>query len=751
MLNHLVSMFKRGFWVVILAWIFVIYKIRILFGDSYSADSYAFYFLGKNIIQNFSYSSPAIRDFYLDPAGPLLSRSYPPLFPLLLGITDFLFKKNIASGPILNLLLCMIALYSWFIFSKKISNYLFFIPFLIPIFFSFIPVDHPLWRDALAGRSTVLTLPLFFTVLHLLSTPTLLTNSKISIGVGICLGMLTLTRFDTILFCFALPTIIYLTTKIPIKKTLLMYAALILVMLPWAIRNHFVFGSFLASSEAITTASNLSGIVPLQFFEHGIPMGVDNPNIWIHLRLTYLKANIGYVYSLLTTINEIGIVGLLTTILIKSIVFLYIPGFIFSFLYRKENCALWVYFVVSLTWCFFNIICMSLTSYGGDSRYYVISCFSIIGGSSFFIAAMIQKIINLKFTPQSAHSPHTSIMMGEIFFLLVLVYSTIHLHSKTIYYNQQDNFWSWGKHIDNTPVKKGELVAAVQAEKVAFYTGWNTIYLPNNLPRYIESSLYDENPQAWRNYRAWLKRWKPNYLIVRLFEYDHPLTQYPHATALTILDYGLDPVVLLKINLDETALTEQDKISNANVRDLWKQKMHAKIPDIESFYSDNASFKKGIALDWNGFIVPNTPENQSKFALQRVVLLPNGEQRVISEAWSESYTRYIRVHGGPISTEFSELPDRFKTIDGDPIPAFFVTNETWLRGVARKWAGFFVQNNAQNQRLYKAGYTVQLPTGDERTIVEVTRDADIITVRLTGDPIDGFKVGTPEHFKVRDK
>jgi hypothetical protein len=752
MLSYLESAFKRGFWLVILAWIFIIYKIKILIGASYSADSYAIYLLGKNIIENGNFYSPAIRDFYLDPSGPLLSRSYPPLFPLLIGITDFFLQQGIAAGIVINLLIYVFSLYLWFTLSKQISKYLFFIPLLLPIIFSFVPAEHPLWRDASAGRTTPITLLLLLAALYLLSKPSLLTDNKTSIGVGIFLGLLTLARFDATIFCFALPAIIYLLTPISIKKIMLMYGALILVMLPWAIRNFIVFGSFLASDNALTAASNMVGIVQLQFFENGVPMGIDNPKLWLYQRTTYLKANINYFYSTLTYVDTVGTAGLLKSFFIKFIVFLYIPGFIFSFIFRKKYFSMWMYFIASLTWCVFNLLCISLTSYGHDARYHAISWFLLIGGSAYFIAAIVQKLFvpkNEFFTQTEKVSAATVGM--ELFLFLALFALTIHTYSKTIYTNQQDNYWSWWKQTDSTPVKKGEWVAAIQAEKVAYYTGWNTIYLPSNQPGFVESSTYGENPQAWKNYRAWLKHWKPTYLVVRLFEYDNPLTQYPHATALTILDSGLDPVVLLKINLDEAALTEQDKINNDKMRALWGQTIHSKMPEHKIFYAGSPAFKNGIAIEWDGFIVPNTPENQSKFALQRVVLLPNGEQRVINEAWFEGHTRYIRVYGGPISTEFSELPDSFKTIDGDPIPAFFITNETWLRGVARKWAGFFVQNNAQNQQHYKVGHTVQLPTGDERTITKVTSDTNIITVYLTGDPIDGFKVGTPEHFKVVSK
>lgn len=733
MLSYFRSIVKRGFWIVLLAWVYIIANINALFGGHYTQDSYAFYLLGKSIMEGHGYISPAIRDFYLDPAGSLASRSYPPLFPVLVGITDFVLNESIAAGPVINFFICMFALYLWFLISKRISNCLFFIPFLLPILHSLLP-PMSLWVDATVGRSAVLTWPLFLATIHLLSKSSLLTDNKISVAVGFFLGLLTLARFDTLMFCFALPAIIFFTTSISIKKTLLMYATLIVVMLPWGMRNFIIFGSFLASDNTITATSTLSGILQLNFYADGMPLIKDNPKLWITQRFSYLQHNAWFLYSLLTDLTRWIAVSTPAAALVKVVALLYIPGFIFSFIVRKEIYPLWIYFVVSLAWCVFTIACISLTSYGGDPRYLVVSMFAIIGGGSFFIAFIIQKTITLIFKKAAFQTSKTNsgtTIIIELTIFLVFVFFTINYYSKELFYNKADYFWQWTKHIEKTPVKKGELVAAKEAEIISFHTGWNTIYLPLNTPQFDS------------NYQAWLTRWKPSYLIVDLYDFNSSLTTYPRASVLTILD----TVVLLKINLDETVLTEKDKADNAKNRHLWKQQILSKIPPRDAFFADIYSYKKGIATQGDGFVVQNTPDHQLAFANNRVVLLPNGEQRLIVEIVAERHYWHVKVLGGPISDQFSVLPDTFKTIDsGSP---FFVTNETFARGVARQWAGFIIQNTAANQQRYKVGYTVQLPTGDKRTITKITNDAAMITVYLAGDPIDGFKVGTPDHFEVR--
>lgn len=564
--KYLEFIFKRGFWVVLLAWVFITYNIKILLGDGYSQDSYTFYFLGKNIIAGNGYYSPTIRDFYLDPTGQLLSRSYPPLFPLLVGITDFLLNKSIAAGRVINLFICIFSLYAWFTISKRISGYLFFIAFLIPIIFSILP-SAPLWVDAAAGRSSPLTWLILLAVIHLLLKPSLLIDNKISIGVGIFLGLLTLTRFDTMMFCFAIPIIIYFSIKISLKKIMLMYAALTLTMLPWAIRNYIVFGSFIASSEAITAASTVPGIVPLQFFADGVPLGINNPDLWIQQRLSYLKQNIEFFYSLLSPMNQTVVTGFSTAILTKIVAFLYIPGFIYSFITKGKNYCLWIYFVTSLTWCVFNIISLSLTSYGYEARYYGVSLFLIMGGGSFVLVVIIKKILELSFKNETLpriENVGIGIISRELILCFILFAFTIHFYSKEIFHNKHDDLWlPWSQLIKNTPVQKGELVATNSAELVSFYTGWNTIYLP--LFYADGKGELPANPTFDENYQAWLKHWKPSYLLINSSDFKNPLASYPHATVLAILD----KLVLLKINLDEASLTKQDESDDARLRRLW--------------------------------------------------------------------------------------------------------------------------------------------------------------------------------------
>jgi hypothetical protein len=92
-----------------------------------------------------------------------------------------------------------------------------------------------------------------------------------------------------------------------------------------------------------------------------------------------------------------------------------------------------------------------------------------------------------------------------------------------------------------------------------------------------------------------------------------------------------------------------------------------------------------------------------------------------------------------------------KTVDPSTIPddAFFLTDVNWQKGVALRWAGFFVKNTPENAALYVKGNTVVLPNGDKRTITETAvTNAPFLEVRVSGDVLKSADVGLPSKFKV---
>ncbi|MCB0360477.1 MAG: hypothetical protein KDD44_12600, partial [Bdellovibrionales bacterium] len=72
-------------------------------GNTYSPDSYALSMLGSALWRDGNYASLGVRDSYGLVQWPSPSRSFPPLFPLLLGPVQYLTGSGIHAGTVLNL------------------------------------------------------------------------------------------------------------------------------------------------------------------------------------------------------------------------------------------------------------------------------------------------------------------------------------------------------------------------------------------------------------------------------------------------------------------------------------------------------------------------------------------------------------------------------------------------------------------------------------------------------------------------
>lgn len=78
---------------------------------------------------------------------------------------------------------------------------------------------------------------------------------------------------------------------------------------------------------------------------------------------------------------------------------------------------------------------------------------------------------------------------------------------------------------------------------------------------------------------------------------------------------------------------------------------------------------------------------------------------------------------------------------------FFLTDNNWINGISRHWAGFFIANTSKNISQYKIGTTVVFKDGSERQVIDVTHDEKYINVRVTGDVLDYKSVGIPSEFQ----
>ena len=79
---------------------------------------------------------------------------------------------------------------------------------------------------------------------------------------------------------------------------------------------------------------------------------------------------------------------------------------------------------------------------------------------------------------------------------------------------------------------------------------------------------------------------------------------------------------------------------------------------------------------------------------------------------------------------------------------FYLTDENWVNGIARHWAGFFVQNTPAMAKKYAAGNQVILPGGTSRVIERYAEAGSYLQVYLSGAPLDGATIGYPSGLRI---
>lgn len=79
---------------------------------------------------------------------------------------------------------------------------------------------------------------------------------------------------------------------------------------------------------------------------------------------------------------------------------------------------------------------------------------------------------------------------------------------------------------------------------------------------------------------------------------------------------------------------------------------------------------------------------------------------------------------------------------------FYLTDENWVRGIARRHTGFFVPNLSRFREQYKPGRSVRMKNGDTRTITQVTPSGKYLNVAVDGPLLHADQVGLPDKFEV---
>lgn len=79
---------------------------------------------------------------------------------------------------------------------------------------------------------------------------------------------------------------------------------------------------------------------------------------------------------------------------------------------------------------------------------------------------------------------------------------------------------------------------------------------------------------------------------------------------------------------------------------------------------------------------------------------------------------------------------------------FYLTDGNWVKGVARRWAGFIKQNTNFNRSAFSIGKSVVFPNGETRKIIAVSESGPYLNIWLDGEVLSVEAVGSPNKFRA---
>jgi len=481
--------YKLNTLVVILIWIILTILMYHKIATVYSPDSYAYHLLGLNLISGEGYVSPALRDFYLPIGDNILqpSRSFPPLYPFLIGLYEKVFAYGIVDGVMINIyiLLGILIIYKNLIeslFKYPLTNFIF---LLLPLYML---IDRSFIDEIVSGRS----IPLFTILLISIITIEIKYNRSqlTSIIIGILLALLYLTRFDVLLFI----TIFFIYYFFSSKRKIFFFSLFIsfsIILSPWIIRNLFTFNSLLVTDNLLTVLSTYPSVVPICFFGPSIPMIINDPFLWIFQRIHYLFINILrlklaiFVFALAVYLFYKKHSSLIK--LNKSSLVL----LIFKKMKKEEK----TFFLLSFAYTISHLFSVSLTPYH-DKRYFFLSSFFILLNA----IIIIQKTLPIQTIKNT--SKKINLKLNVISIILFTSFSVIIFLSIPKKNDVNQSTYTEIYNAFQFSILPSDRIAFENAEHLAYYTGWHTIYLPLNI------LTIDKNFINWKN------KFKVHYAIV---------------------------------------------------------------------------------------------------------------------------------------------------------------------------------------------------------------------------------------------
>lgn len=459
------------------SWAFIVLWLLPTFGHQFSPDSYGNLLLGRNLFHGLGFTSPAARDLFVPPEYPVVSRSFPPLYPILVGIVDRFSSFAIASGVLVNM--AVLAGVVWVLATtfKRFESTLGFAPFFASLLV--LALTPSLTNDVAGARALPLTFLLVLYATYVAverDTPVLL---------GVTLGLAALARFDTTAFAIFLPILLALMGKHTLRNSAKTYFAMMLVYATWGVRNWLLFGSFFASDNAISALSLTPGMAQLEWYIETPPRAWNAVHEWSTQRVSYLVEN---VHVLVNGTQLFG--GLVPLLALAALPFA-------SGLAREKT--RW-YGAVVLLFVVANLASVSLTSFH-DARYFAISA----ALTFIALAQWACEVISERCTPHIFIGKWTR--LGEAALLtacascliLVWFFRTSYVADQ---YEERANLQQLRELIAPIIPPGSRVATGVgYAESMSYYMGYLTVSTPNG--PFFTPAFYD-----------WQRHWRVDFAIV---------------------------------------------------------------------------------------------------------------------------------------------------------------------------------------------------------------------------------------------
>lgn len=125
-----------------------------------------------------------------------------------------------------------------------------------------------------------------------------------------------------------------------------------------------------------------------------------------------------------------------------------------------------------------------------------------------------------------------------------------------------------------------------------------------------------------------------------------------------------------------------------------------------------------------------------------VLITQKGDGEFVIESIGEADTEVLSCTAERILYRNDKLLPEINVDD------FFLTDQNWRNGIARRWAGFFLPNTSENREKFREGGIVVFQNGEQRKIIAVSKNGPYLNVWVEGDILVPENVGSPDRFRV---